>query len=260
MNLSSPLDSNWAPLESALPDHRDALCKNPKQNWWRKTVVRRSTSSIDHDLEYIHDQSKYLQQHANDDHCSQGITLFDRSEVIAGDLLGRGSFSQVSEIVGIQLSPEISKRCTPEQNELRKHYAATVLKKDGQARFCIKHLQERLIQSPKDFQVAASDLVVEAAYMSSLHHPNILSVRGLPVAGLKAWGDGKFDGFFVIFDRLDATLDSMIYEWKINDISLDKKAEYAMQLAAALETLHKHRIVFRDLKPQNGTRDSRVIA
>jgi serine/threonine protein kinase len=235
------------------PDMRKVSSKkqNSRKLWWQKSVVRRSMSSIEPDFEEVSSRSPFLQKHAHDDKCRKGIALFHRSEIQTGELLGKGGFSHVFEITAFQLESEISGRCTPQEQELRERYARTVFENDCY-RYCIKHLQERLIQSPKDFQCAASDLAVEAAFMSALSHENILSIRGLPVDGLNAWEGGQHDGYFIIMDRLFGTLDKRIQEWQtIRPPSIQERTEYAFQLASALKFLHENRIVFRDLKPHN---------
>lgn len=209
-------------------------------------------SSIEPDFEYVASMSPFLRSHAGDDNCSKGIALFHRCEIIIGERLGTGGFSEVFEITAFELSNAVSAQCTPQEQTLRERYVANVLGNDGFSRFCIKQLQERMIQSPKDFQCAASDLAVEAAFMSALDHDNILSLRGLPTNGLKAWEDGQHDSYFIIVDRLHETLEGRIQDWQSSKApSVTERAEFALQLATALRYLHANRIVFRDLKPQN---------
>lgn len=209
-------------------------------------------SSIEPDLEHVVSQSPFLQKHAEDALESKGIALFRRHEIETGNLLGKGGFSYVLNVTAFNLDDEVSNSCNAVQQALREQYAASALTREGKSRYCIKHLQQRLISNPRDFQCAAADLAVEAAFMSSLDHPNILSLRALPFDGLSAWKDGKHDGYFIICDRLVGTLDKKVQKWRVSDNpTLDQKCEYALQLSYALKYLHENRIVFRDLKPHN---------
>lgn len=253
MNPSCCQQVSQRSAETSTSDCMQKVPSSHKKTWWKKTIVRRSTSSIESEFDVVTCRSAFLRRHASDNKCALGIALFHRKELIAGELLGKGGFSFVYEITAIRLCPEVSSRCSPEEQRLRENFAATSGGDDfGPPPYCIKHLQESLMQRPKDFQCAASDLAVEAAFMSSLEHENILSVRGLPVDGRKAWDDGQHDGFFIVMDRLSSTLDKCIQDWKRSVApSIEQRTEFAKQLAAALKYLHLNRVIFRDLKPAN---------
>lgn len=238
---------------------RDSNKKPSRHLWWQKSIVRRSLSSIEPDLDRVFSKSPFLRaQHAKYTKADVGIALFHRREIIVGALLGKGGFSFVYEITGFCLDPAVSSGLSQEERTLREFYAESARdEQTGACRYCIKHLQDRLTQNPKDFQCAASDLAVEAAFMQAVDHPHILKLRALPIEGLGAWDNGSHDGYFIVTDRLSNTLDKLVQKWKLqgrcdrSGVRLTEKYRYALELADALDYLHGNRIVFRDLKPHN---------
>jgi serine/threonine protein kinase len=229
-----------------------------RAEWWQKSLVRRSVPAIRERVQEKMEASAFFQREPLVD--TTRIALFHRREIQTGRLLGTGGFSEVYEITGFVLDVTVSERCTPAQQRLRHEYAAAaVLGRNGRGRYALKHLKSRLLQRSappaRTFARAATDLVLEAMYMSRLHHRYILAVRGLPMDDVAAWNSGDCDGYFLITDRLDGTLGNRIKQWKQDSTEspgLLEKVRYAQQLASALHYLHsEHRIVFRDLKPQN---------
>eukprot|EP00522_Entomoneis_paludosa_P017193 CAMPEP_0172444244 /NCGR_PEP_ID=MMETSP1065-20121228/4306_1 /TAXON_ID=265537 /ORGANISM="Amphiprora paludosa, Strain CCMP125" /LENGTH=528 /DNA_ID=CAMNT_0013194701 /DNA_START=33 /DNA_END=1619 /DNA_ORIENTATION=+ len=213
--------------------------------WYRQSVVKRSLSYVEDDIQHVLAQSPFLQQSEPGQH----IALFHRSEIITGTRLGKGGFSYVYEIIDFALNPHYSDLLSAPQQQLREYYREQT--RTGHGRYAIKHLQEKLLNDPRSYQCAASDLAVEAAYMSALDHPNVLSVRGLPIHGLDSLSEGRHDSYFIILDRLEETLDRRISNWRKQDMPVLGKAGYALQLAGALQYLHERGILFRDLKPHN---------
>jgi len=106
-------------------------------------------------------------------------------------VLGSGAFSQVS----------------------------AVTTKDGR-RYACKHLQQKLMEKPEDFQLAAAELAFEAHILSSFDHPNILKIRGWAANGIASFESGKHDSFFLILDLLEETLDQRIIRWRDNELNL----------------------------------------
>lgn len=229
-----------------------------KIKWKQMNTVRKLVPHIEHDLQQIISESTFLNNKERRRRISQ-YPLFHRSEVITGQLLGTGGFSNVYEVIGYQLDNRISQSLSTSQRLLREKAVDDAIDpRTGRGRYAIKQLQGRklLDQGIQSFHYAATDLAVEVEYMSLLNHPNILAIRGLPINCIKAFMDGHYDSYFMICDRLHETLDDRINSWKKvtsenicpNNLT---KIEYSLQLAKALKYLHQHRIVFRDIKPQN---------
>lgn len=145
--------------------------------------------------------------------------------------LGAGAFSQVSEVTAM----------------------------DGR-RYACKHLKEDLLSRPDEFQIAATELAYEAHMMSSFDHPNILKIRGWAQNGISSFENGRHDSFFLLLDLLDETLDQRIERWNQEQAFLDQrtasirlleKLQILIEIASALDYVHDHGVIFRDLKPNN---------
>jgi serine/threonine protein kinase len=78
----------------------------------------------------------------------------------------------------------------------------------------MKHLKHKLMSQPDNFRLAAAELAVEAHMLASFDHPNILKIRGWAANGVASFTSGRHDGFFLLLDRLDETLDQRIVTWQ----------------------------------------------
>jgi serine/threonine protein kinase len=195
--------------------------------------------------------------------------LFQKNELKLGKLLGTGGFSDVYEVLNFTPKENISK-FADHQLAARRFYEENAASKNGKSKYVVKHLKTKTMQDAAKFCMAAADLVVEAQFLSSLDHKNILKIRGWSASGIDSYGQGEHDGYFLLLDRLKETLGDRIETWKSDKLSqsldyslkrlgldndnsaqLLSRTKIAHQIASAVEYLHSKNIVFRDLKPNN---------
>jgi serine/threonine protein kinase len=247
MSPVPPTASPSSPSRTSSPNNR-RICNAAAAYRWHPTVLERTVSYVKQDFAAIVAASPFLQSapapscsssssssssHGGGD--NNNIALFSRHEIVVNTArppLGQGGFSVVYEIEDFELDASITAQLSPEQAQLRRTYQHHVrrgetggggetspdvsttqesARRRGRG-FVLKHLQERLLAQPQAFACAASDLAVEAAYMSTLDHDNICKVRGLPIQGLDAFYSSSHvhDGYFIILDRMHDTLDLCI--------------------------------------------------
>jgi serine/threonine protein kinase len=213
-------------------------------------------------------------------HYEDTLALFDRDEISVGKQLGKGGFSNVYEIKSFRSESSAKRKSwtTANQMIIRSYYRENAANQyDGKSNYVLKHLKPSLMTTPKAFQMAAVDLAVEAHFLSSFRHPHILKLRGIAGDGIEAYKSGQHDGYFLIFDRLQETLEERLEKWRRQDdlnqhesfsalvermkaatINHDphggdysEPLKYASQIASALAYMHERDIIYRDLKPSN---------
>jgi serine/threonine protein kinase len=262
---SPPLVVSAAPA----PSSSSSAAASRKRTWWHNSLARQIATFVKDDFETICKQSSFLSQPP-----FREPALLARHEIITGLQIGKGGFAHVYDVAAIELDPCVDARLSSTQREARKRLASNAATASGHARFALKHLQPALFgterKQAKVFARAASDLVVEGAFLSRMDHPHIVKLQALPVDGVvESLLQGKHDAYFLLLDRVDGTLDYTLQRWKrqyyqplcsSSSNILDIKLEYALQLARALEYLHSHRIMFRDLKPHNiGLKNGSIV-
>jgi len=217
-------------------------------------------------------------------HSEDSLARFDRNEISVGKQLGKGGFSNVYEIKSFRSESSSTRQPwnTANQMIIRSYYRENATDEHtGEGRYVMKHLMHSLMTTPKAFQMAAVDLAVEAHFLSLFRHPHILKLRGVAGDGIEGYRSGRHDGYFLIFDRLEETLEQRLDKWRHGDqvdeplsalvqrIKHQKSGrhdhhcgdyseplKYASQIASALSYLHERDVMYRDLKPANCGIDS----
>ena len=122
--------------------------------------------------------------------------------------------------------------------------------KGGAGRYAMKVISQEVKEDEKKFIRAAMDMATETKFLSVLDHPNIINLRGV------GQGDMFERDYFLVLDRLYATLKDKLTQWKVDvnrprsfmerckGVKKKKKALFlerlvvAKALASAMEYLH----------------------
>ena len=197
------------------------------------------------------------------DRFERKIPRFQNKEIRLGRKIGFGNFADIYAIDGF-LSATPSPKCTKEQLEEAKKLREV----NHPNALVVKVIKSQLLVNYGLFATGAADVLVEGTLLASLDHPHILSIRGRSASGLGGFTLGKRDAFFLIFERLEGTLQGQMTVWnqKLSQIMTTmpgfrrRDSRYALlmervhlmtDLAAAMVYLHERNIIHRDLKLTN---------
>eukprot|EP00977_Amphora_coffeiformis_P016526 scaffold5139_cov155-Amphora_coffeaeformis.AAC.1 len=202
------------------------------------------------------------------DHEQRALPRFVWDELTVGDFLGEGGYGVVYKVSNIKLQPPSSplSSSSPQDDELEKarEFMEHHCHRQGMARYAVKRNKTAAEGLSRVHHRARGqiDLAVEAKYLSTVSHPNIIKLRGM------AQGPLVDEHFFILLDRLEMTLDVQMKAWGKEHKELvrqqqkapwwrkraiGKKTQQALQdlmvhrltvaldLAKAFQYLHEHR-------------------
>ncbi|CAB9516961.1 activated protein kinase kinase kinase 7 [Seminavis robusta] len=250
-------------------------------HWWQRVVVQRSAYAVDALVETMTERSNFLREAYPPAGYAPSLAVVNRDEVRVGALLGQGTYSDVFEVAGLELSDSddddedtmtgLEANINSIARAARQSLQAKARDDKGRCQYAIKHLKPDLLKDSKSFESAAADLIMEAKWLSIVNHPNIVKMHGIAMGGTAAYAcSGLYDSFFVIVDKIHETLYDRLKTWRQQsathlcnptNTTLMLKMDIALQLGDALSYLHERRLVFRDLKPHNCglTKDGKVL-
>jgi len=191
------------------------------------------TASVAIDTIRRHPSSVLLLDNDNDNDSSNSdnddtvVPQFERRDLRIGyRIIGCGGYSNIRQVLGFNIDTPLSNQfaTVPNNNNNNSERCNNTKVQQVQMRrqrtYVIKHLNPKLSSSPKKLAIGAKDLIMEAHFLSSLRHDNIITLRGWNAGGAAGFfgssssettrSGGRVDGVFLVLDRLSETLSNRI--------------------------------------------------
>lgn len=178
-----------------------------------------------------------------------------------GRVVGEGGFCTVSLVVSVDLDEVYE--TSEDQAGIRRAFAraANQGSRSEGGKYVLKALRHDL--DPEEYSKGIVDLAIEAEFLKVLTHQNIISMRAMGNC------DPRETKFFVVLDRLVATLEAKFNYWRkiveentgfwwpiagyccaktqVLHQMWKERIGAALDIAQAIQYLHQQNIVYRDL-------------
>lgn len=224
------------------------------------------------------------------------IEAVPEASLDTGEKLGRGGFAEVSAVslVSAPLRHRLQEESQPQagdHQDVENTNSASQpgdeaspsrdAESEGHERYALKRLRPDLNRG--DPTRAAADILIEAALLGSVKHPNVLGIKALsgsaasnllasfsPDQKICLSPDVKtlpYSAFYMVIDRIKETLNDRIQRWNLDNLdgsivdnTTEEKTRIVKEVSSGLSHLHAHRIIHRDVKPDNVGFDTRTDA